>query len=140
MIQKGVSASGADKLLKIGDKRVSGIIKRHVSLALANQNLDPVKEMSIDEVSRRKGHNYLTIISDRLRKKVVGISVGKDELAMSNALIDMQVRGAKKEKVKSITMDMSQAFIAGASNELPQAVIIFDRFHIAKLLNEAVTI
>ena len=138
LVAKGVSANGTGQLLNIGGKRIFGIIQRHVSLALANQALASVKEASVDEVSSKKGHKYLTVISDRSNKKVVGISAGKDELAMSNALIDMQVRGAEKEKIKSITMDMSRSFIAGARNELPQAVIIFDRFHIAKLLNEAV--
>ena len=138
LISNGVSASGAGKLLNIGDKRVFGIIKRQVSLALANQPLDHVKDMSVDEVSSKKGHNYLTIISDRGCKKVVGVAVGKDESAMSNALIDMQIRGADKKKVRSITMDMSRSYIAGARNELGQAEIIFDRFHITKLLNEAV--
>jgi transposase len=34
-------------------------------------------------------------------------------------------------------MDLSPAFIAGASAYFPAAEITFDRFHVVKLLNEA---
>ena len=106
--------------------------------ALAGQQLESVRELSIDETSSRKGHNYLTVLCDRGRKKVVGIAEGKDSTSVAEALIDMEVRGAYSEEVKFITMDMSTGYIAAASNNFEQAEIIFDRFHIIKKMNEAV--
>lgn len=138
LVQGGMSIPKAGQEMRISAKRVFRLIDSEVAHALATQALAPVRELSIDETSSRKGHNYLTILGDREAKKVVGISVGKDIEAVSNALVDMEVRGADKEQVKAITMDMSKSYISSANQFLPQAEIIFDRFHIVKKMNEAV--
>lgn len=43
----------------------------------------------------------------------------------------------KAEQIQDISIDLSPAFISGAMTYLPEAKIIFDRFHVAKLLNKA---
>ena len=138
LFSENMSFSGVARRLKISDKRVSNIISRHVSQALASQQIEPVEELSVDETSYRKGHNYFTILCDRVRKKVVGIGVGKDQKAFLAALGDLEVRGGCRSKVKSVTMDMSDAYIAGVSETMEKADIVFDRFHIVKNLNEAI--
>lgn len=134
----GMSNSKIAARLGISSKRVFGIIRRHVSLALSTQSLEVVEELSVDETSAKKGHNYVTILADRERKKVVGVAAGKDYDAFAHALIDMEVRGAYREEVRTVTMDMSPSYIKGAATDLSQASIVFDRFHIAKKMNEAV--
>lgn len=138
LIKGGMSASGVGQRLGIGSKRVFRIIRRHVSQALASQNITAVKELSVDETSSRKGHNYLTILADRKAKKVVGVAVGKDKDAFAHALIDMEVRGGDRKKVRAVTMDMSRSYISAVNDYMRQADIVFDRFHIAKKMNEAV--
>ena len=137
LIREGMSMIGVSRRLSIGDKRVSGILRRHVSEALTNQQIETVQELSVDETSRRKGHNYFTIMSDREAKKVVGIGIGKDKNAFAEALIDMEIRGGCRERVRAITMDMSRSYITAANETMGQAAIVFDRFHIMKKLNEA---
>lgn len=114
------------------------ILSKYVGYALTTQELEPVEELSVDETSSKKGHNYFTVMTDRNRKKVVGVSVGKNKDAFAHSLIDMEVRGGDREKVKTITMDMSRSYIPAAQETMPQADIVFDRFHLAKKLNEAV--
>lgn len=134
----GMSNSKVAERLGIGAKRVFRIINRHVSHALSTQDLEPVKELSVDETSAKKGHDYVTIMTDRERKKVVGVALGKDHDAFAHALIDMEIRGADRKEVRAVTMDMSKSYIKAAKENLAQAAIVFDRFHIAKKLNEAV--
>jgi transposase len=138
LLSEGMSFLGISRRLSIGDKRVAGILRRHVSQALSTQDIEVVKELAVDETSRHKGHNYFTIMCDREAKKVVGISVGKDGEAFAQALVDMEIRGGDRNAVRSITMDMSQAYISKASETMGQADIVFDRFHIMKKMNEAV--
>lgn len=138
LVGEGMSVSGVSRRLSIGDKRVWRIVTRHVSQALSSQSIAPVKALSVDETSTRKGHNYFTIMSDRKAKNVVGIGVGKDKKAFANALIEMEIRGGNREDVRTVTMDMSKSYISAVSETMEQADIIFDRFHIVKKLNEAV--
>jgi transposase len=137
-IKGGMSARSAGELLGISGKRVFRIVNNCVSTALSNQDLDTVKHLSVDETSSRRGHKYLTIMTDRDAKKVVGVAVGKSKEAFYNALIDMEIRGSDSAEVRSVTMDMSKSYIAGVNETMPQAEIIFDRFHIASKMNEAV--
>lgn len=138
LLRAGLSASAVGRQLHIGDKRVFGLARRRVSQALAEQPLDQIKALSVDETSVRKGHHYFTIFGDREAGKVVGVSTGKDQDGFDHALIDMEVRGADRHNVTTVTMDMSAAYIAGVSQAMPEADIVFDRFHLAKMLNEAV--
>jgi len=138
LIREGMSASSAGRHTGICGKRVFRIVRRHVGEALCNQSLYPVKALSVDETSTRKGHNYLTVLTDREAKKVVGLAPGKNTDSFKDALLTMEVRGADRECVRSVTMDMSKSYISGVSEAIPQAEIVFDRFHIAKQLNEAV--
>lgn len=42
------------------------------------------------------------------------------------------------DQIKEVTIYMSPAFIAGVNKEFKNAFITFDKFHIIKLLNQAV--
>jgi len=138
LMTANMTATAVGKRYGIHGKTVFRILKKHVSHALATQALEPVKELSVDETSSKKGHNYLTIMTDRDRKKVVGVAVGKSKDAFAHSLLDMEVRGGDRKEVKTITMDMSRSYIAASEETMPQADIVFDRFHIVKKLNEAV--
>jgi len=138
LVREGMSASGVGNRLGIGARRVYRIIRRYVSVALATQDISEVKELSVDETSSRKGHNYLTILADRKAKKVVGVGSGKDKDAFAHALIDMEVRGGDRSQVRAVTMDMSRSYISAVNEYMEQADIVFDRFHIAKKMNSAV--
>jgi transposase len=138
LLQQGMSNSAIGKRLGIGDKRVFGIARHRVSTALSEQHLESVEELSVDETSSRKGHNYFTILADRTAKKVVGVAIGKDKEAFAEALVDMEIRGAYRQQVKAVTMDMSTSYIAAVNEWMAQAAIVFDRFHLVKKLNEAV--
>jgi transposase len=138
LVRNGMSISGAAKVLGIGSGQVHRIIKRKVVDALIMQELGEVKELSIDETSSKKGHNYLTILCDREAKKVVGIGVGKDIKSVEEGLQEMEIRGGSRADIKCISMDMWKAFITAAEEKMQQAEIVFDRFHLAYNLNKAI--
>jgi transposase len=138
MIRGGMSVSGIGKLVGENYGVIHRIVKRHVMQAIGLQHLEPVQQMSVDETSSQKGHKYLTIISDRQRKKVVGIGEGKDRESLQSAIEEMEFRGASREKVKSVTMDMSRPYISVITDQMSQAKIIFDRFHLTYNLNKEI--
>jgi transposase len=137
-IEKGMSGVKCGESMRICSKRVFRICKRAVLNALMEQELDEVEEVGVDETSSKKGHKYLTILTDRIEKKVVGIGFGKDMNALNESLLEMEIRGGERTKIKNITMDMSVPFIAGVREYIPQAKIIFDRFHLTYNLNRAI--
>jgi len=90
----GMSAGSVGRHLRISSKRVFRVIQRHSSHALATQQINIVKHLSVDETSTKIGLNYFTILADSKAKKVVGLAVGKDADTFAHPLVDMEVRGA----------------------------------------------
>lgn len=137
LVRDGMSMFKAGQTLRISDKQIFRIINKRVSRALVNQPLSPVKHLSLDETSSKKGHDYLTVLCDRKAKKVVGLAPGKDKLAVNQALTSMELRGADRADVRVATIDMSKSYISATAEYMENADIVFDRFHIMKKLNEA---
>jgi len=137
-VQEGMSLSGAGRMMHEDGRVIGRIISWYVDKAKQEQPLEAVKVLGIDEVSYKKGHSYLTILSDTEQKKVVGIGVGKGINAIGEGLSEMEQRGAEAKEVEHVTTDLSPAFIAAVLTFLPDAKIVYDRFHVEQLLSRAV--
>ena len=133
-----MSLSGAGRMMHEDGRVIGRIISWYVDKAKQEQPLEAVKVLGIDEVSYKKGHSYLTILSDTEQKKVVGIGVGKGINAVGEGLSEMEQRGAEAKEVEHVTTDLSPAFIAAVLTFLPDAKIVYDRFHVEQLLSRAV--
>jgi len=97
-----------------------------------------VDAIGADETSMKKGHNYISLFVDLKEKKTIYVAEGKDHTTVTNIVKDFEIHGGKKESIKDVSCDMSPAFIKGITQELPNAKITFDKFHILKKINEAV--
>ena len=89
------------------------------------------------ESSSRKGHNYVTVFADMKTREVLYATVGKNAQTIERFTEELSRHNADASQVKEVAIDMSKAFISGASEHLPNASITFDKFHVIKALNEA---
>jgi transposase len=118
--------------------RVLEVCKRYVELALAQADFSDVKALAIDETSRARGHDYITLAADALRRTVLFVTEGRDTQTIRALAADLQAHGCAPEQIKSVSIDMSPAFIKGVTAELPKARITFDKFHVIWHANMAV--
>ena len=113
---------------------IKEIQKRNLKKRFAKPKLKHLKKIAIDEISIGKGHRYLTIVMDLKTGAVVFVGDGKG----SEALIPFWQRlKASKAKVKAVAIDMSLAYITAVLDNLPNAAIVFDHFHVVRLVNDA---
>src|SRR6266581_3990596 len=91
-----------------------------------------------DETAARRGHNYVSLFIDLDCRRVLFATEGKDAATVAAFATDLAAHGGNPEAVAEVCIDMSPAFIAGAADSLPKAQITFDKFHVVKLINEAV--
>ena len=138
LVQEGMSLSSAGRMVNEDSRVIGRIIGRYVDQALQEQPLQQVEVLGIDEVSIKKGHNYLTILSDSKRKKIVGVGIGKGKDAVLEGLKEMEIRGSQAQHVKYATIDFSPSYISAVMEYLPNSIQIFDRFHLEQLLSKAV--
>lgn len=125
-------------LVDLSWHRVHAICSRYVDLALAEADLSAVTAVAIDETSCRRGHNYLTIAADTEQRRVVFVTEGKDAGTIARFAEHLVARQATPDQIRSVSIDMSPAFIKGVTNQLPNARITFDKFHIVAQASTAV--
>jgi transposase len=112
---------------------VKDIQKRYLRRKFSRPKLKHLKRIAIDEISTAKGHRYLTLVLDLDSGAVVFVGEGKG----ADALVPFWRRlRASRARIKAVAMDMSRAYIQAVETHLPEAAIVFDRFHIVKLFNE----
>ena len=122
--------------LGVSERMIRDIDKKYLRSRYAKPKLKHVKVIAIDEISIRKGHAYLTIVMDLDSGAVIFVGQGKGETALKPFWKRLRSSGAK---VGAAATDMSSAYYAAVQKNLPNATLVFDRFHIVKLMNEKLT-
>jgi len=116
---------------------VDGIMQRAVARGLERRSKRVHKRIGVDEVSFKKGRHYVTIVSSASGEV---IDVQEDRKTESLACYYSTLTEHQKRSLKVITMDMSGSYIKATKDAIPDAdeKIAFDKFHVAKAINEAV--
>ena len=112
---------------------VKEIVKNDLQRRFSNPKLQGLRQIAIDEICIGKGHRYLTVVLDLETGVVVHVGRGKG----GDALLDFWKRLRRcGVKIEAVATDMSPAYIDAVTTHLPEAVLVFDRFHVVKLFNE----
>lgn len=130
MLCQQMSFAAAARLVGESRHRVATICERYVDLALAQADFSAVRELAIDETSRAKGHDYITLAADAAQRRVLAVAEGRSAESIGALATEMASRGCDPAEVESVSIDMSPAFIRGCAEHLPRARITFDKFHV----------
>lgn len=98
--------------------------------------LKDVKNIAIDEIAVRKGHTYMTVVLDLDTSRVIFVGDGRGGDAL---LLFWKRLRRSRAKIHAVATDMSPAYISAVQSALPDAIFVFDRFHIIKLFNDKLT-
>jgi transposase len=121
------------KHLGVGWDVIKDIQKRDLARRYAKPKLKHLRHIAIDEIAIAKGHRYLTVVLDLESGAVVFVGDGKGAKALKPFW--KRLRGSKA-RIAAVAMDMAPVYREAVSTHLPQAKIVFDRFHVMKLFNE----
>ena len=135
---KGMPVHQVCKLAKITDYKVWSILDKYTEKTRDLNDYTEVTKMGMDETSLAKGHDYVTLFVDLDKKKTMFVAEGKDNATVKAFVADLARHQGDANKITDVSCDMSPAFIKGVKENLPKANITFDKFHIVKIINEAV--
>jgi transposase len=113
---------------------VKDIHKNYLKHKFSQIDIKDVKHIGIDEFAVRKGHDYLTIVVDMGSGAIIYVGDGKGIESLKKFWPKLNRSGAK---IESVSSDMSAAFISAIRKNLPDAIHVFDHFHVQKLAGEA---
>lgn len=112
---------------------IKGIQKRYLIRHFSRPRLKDLKRIAIDEISIGKGHRYLSVVLDLISGAVVFVGEGKGADALEPFWKRLRRSGAE---IDAVAIDMSPAYISAVIENLPDAALVFDHFHVIKLFNE----
>lgn len=112
---------------------IKQIQKDHLQKKYATLNVKNLRLLAIDEIASHKGHKYLTIVLDLETGAVIYVSEGRKSESLDKLWKKL---GRYKKNIQAVAMDMWPAYIDAVTSNLPQAKIVYDHFHIAKMFND----
>jgi transposase len=128
--------SQACGLLGIGWDAVQEIMRRAVARGLERRELEDLRHLGMDEKSFLRGQSYVTVLTDLEEARVLDVVEERTRAAAET--LWQTLTEEQKSAVEAVAVDMWEPFIQTIEQEVPQADIVHDRYHISAYLNEAV--
>ncbi|MGH3469522.1 MAG: ISL3 family transposase [Thermocrispum sp.] len=125
------------RFLRVDWDTIGRICQRVVAAELDPDRLAGLVEIGVDEISWRKHHRYLSLVTDHRRRKIVWGKAGRDAATLDEFFTEL---GAGAAALETVSMDMGPAFAKSLTEHAPQATIAIDPFHAVKLVGEALDV
>ena len=129
--------AAAARLADLSPHRARAICQRCVDLAVEAADLSGLRAVAIDETSRARGHDYVTVAADADERRVVFVGEGRGAATVGRFAEELAAHGGDPLAVESVSIDMSPAFVKGVAEHLPNAQVTFDKFHVVAHASKA---
>jgi transposase len=137
-LAKAMPIHQVSKITKESDYKIWNIVDKYVESTVELNDYSKLTAVGLDETSMSKGHDYVTLFVDLNKRRTIFVTKGKDAKTIEAFKLDLELHQGKVENIKDVSCDMSPAFISGLKKDFAEAQITFDKFHILKIINEAV--
>ena len=143
LLARETTFTGAARISGLSVHRVMSLCERYVDEAVSTADFREVRRLAIDETSRAKGHDYVSLFADAdpdpERRRVLFVADGREADTVGAFASNLRAHSGKPTEITSISIDMSPAFIKGVAEHFPKAQITFDKFHVIAHASEAIT-
>jgi len=137
LIESEMPVCKAADIMDVYPQRLWKVFSYWIEKAHQADDQSGVTVLGIDETSSKKGHSYVTVAVDMDQRRVVYAVPGKGADTIGAIATHLEKKGCQQKQIKQTCIDMSPAFISGIMHNFKDASITFDKFHIVKLINEA---
>jgi transposase len=124
-------------LLRCDEKSLVKIMRYWINKAVDGMDLKEVALLAIDETSFKRGHKYVTLIIDAAKRRVLDVEEGRDMETVKKFAAKLADKGGNPENITAVTSDMSKTFLPAIAENFPKAENIIDKFHVKKVLIDA---
>jgi len=138
VLMKEMPMRRVGELVGENDTRLWRMLFAHVDAAYAEADFSNVCCVGVDELSARKGHEYVSVFADLVAKRVLFATDGKDKATWALFVEALEKHNGHRHAITQASMDMSKAYQAGVAENCRHAQVVFDKFHVIKHANEAV--
>lgn len=125
------------KQARVNYRMVAKVVRRYAEQIRSHADLSSVTRVGVDERSVFKGHTYITIFVNLDNNKLIFATAGKDINTLAEFAEYLRKHNSNPRRITEFSCDFGQAFISGIRKYFRKASIVGDRFHLAKMANEA---
>jgi transposase len=115
---------------------VSWVTVGSIAQHLHEDRFDDLRCIGVDEISYRRHHRYLTVVIDHDRERVIWAGEGKSADTLTGFFEELGPE--RTASIELVSIDMAGGYIKAIEEALPDATVVFDRFHVARLAQDAV--
>lgn len=130
------SVKRAAELLKLDWDTVPSMMRRALERGLQRRSVGEAQHVGMEENGFLSGHNYVSVLTDLDQSRVLEVIPRRTKESATEPW--RSIPESQRTQIKANVIDISPAFIQAAEPMVPKADIVFDKFHVAKHLNEAV--
>jgi len=123
------------ELMGISWSTVAAVVRRVVARHLSPERLEALSLIGIDEFSFRKHHHYLTVVVDHERRCIVWAAEGRKAETLGPFFSLLGPKGCTA--IQLVSIDLAAGYRKAAEDNLPNAEVVFDRFHVQRLASDA---
>jgi transposase len=138
ILVREMPVAAAARILGVHGNRLWRIMAYYVDKAREYADYRFVTAIGVDETSIRKHHQYVSIVVDLAESQTIFAAEGKDGTILERFVEDLEAHGGSRKDITDVSIDMSPAFISGVQEHLPHAALTFDKYHVVKIINDAV--
>jgi transposase len=127
-------------MLRVAWASVGRCVERVVSRLRPEEPLAGLTAIGVDELSYRKQHHYLTLVTDHLNRRIVWGKKGRTAETLEAFFEELGPEG--REQLRLVSMDMSGGYKKALreNEDLEHVQVVFDRFHVQQLASVALDI
>lgn len=138
LLVREMPVATAAEIIGETDTRFWRMIFAHVDCAYKKKDMSEVTCVGVDEMSIRKGHEYLTIFADLKEKQVLFATEGRDGSTWERFIAEWEKHEGHRHQLTQVSMDMSRAYRAAVPEWCRNAEIVFDKYHVIAHVNGSV--
>jgi len=138
LLLREMPVSKAAEVMGETDTRLWRMLFRQVDAAYAEADFSGVSCVGVDEMAVSKGHHYLSVFADLVRKRVLFATEGKDHTVWLKFVEALEKHNGHRHAITQASLDMSPAYRKGVEDTCRNAQIVYDKFHVMMNVNKAV--
>ncbi len=122
-------------LMRCSWEAVDNVVRRVVADRLDESRLEGLYRIGVDEISYKRGHNYITVVANHDSGRVVWVAEGKSSAALASFYDALGPE--RRARIEAVSMDLGTTYRSVTESMVPDAEICLDPFHVAQLVHRA---
>ena len=136
-LAKEMTVMAVARTLGEHDTRIWRVLEYYIGEEVKKMDCSQVISVGVDETSIKRGHNYVTLFVDLKKARVLFATEGKDATTIQYFSAFLKEHRGSPFLIGDMSLDMSPAFIKGCQDHFPGASLTFDKYHVQKIINDA---